>query len=128
MENGQLNRASRTNSDACIDVRVVCGWCGRVLRDSNEAGVLTSHGLCPRCANVLEGGAESSSGGELAALEHRVNLLMCQIYQTKQLLVGVQQRLGTDGELSRRVMQALLSIREQERVVAKIQQDICSGV
>ena len=126
MEFAQPNLSRRTGPDTSVAIKVVCGWCGRVLRDSRETGAITSHGLCPRCANVLEGRVELSSDGLPSDLEQRVNVLMCQVYQTKQLLIGLQRRLNGDAELSARLNQALLSIREQERVVAGIQQKLCA--
>jgi hypothetical protein len=128
MESSQRIAKSTLESDTEMVIRVVCGWCGRLLRDSDQPGALTSHGLCPRCAQVLEGRTAERLGDDAAAaLEHRVNVLMCQIYQTRQMLLGMQQRVGTNAELLARVGQALVSIRQQERVVADIQRDISSA-
>lgn len=56
-----------------------------------------------------------------------MNALMCHIYQTKRLLLTMQQQVGTNAELLGRVGQTLVSIRQQERVVADIQQQISSA-
>ena len=125
MDLGHGSATTTAARDSEIAIRVVCGWCGRLLRECNESGALTSHGLCPRCAQVLDGPtAESRSNDVLAILEHRVNTLMCHVYQTRQLLLGMQQQAGTNVELLARVGQALVSVRQQERAVEQIQQQI----
>jgi len=34
-------------------LRVVCAWCGTLLRASWDANALTSHGVCPACVEQL---------------------------------------------------------------------------
>ncbi len=113
---------------------VVCGWCGKVLRHSLDAAALTSHGICRRCAGVLE---EQGSAGQKDApatksddlpgfLEERLNELMCGLYESRQTLLEVQKRVRADGELLGRIGQALASVRQQERVLVHIQRRVGS--
>ena len=34
-------------------IRVVCAWCGALVRASGDPDALTSHGICPACADPL---------------------------------------------------------------------------
>src|SRR6478672_9570105 len=88
-----------------IAVKVVCGWCGRLLRDSQDDGA-TSHGICAKCSSVLEGTVHPSSAEMddfVTFLDDRVNQLMCRVYQSRQLLLDVEQRVGADSHLLSRV-------------------------
>lgn len=113
---------------------VVCGWCGKVLRESPDTAALTSHGICCRCAGVLE---EQGSAPQKDAplvrrddlpgfLEERLNELMCRLYDSRQTLLDVQKRVAADGELLGRIRQALASVRQQERVLVHIQRRVAS--
>jgi hypothetical protein len=113
-------------------VRVMCGWCGILLRESAGAAAITSHGICPRCARVLENRStvdESQPSGELvlSKIEEHTNRLMCRLYETRQALLDVQRRVNADGELIGRVGQILASIRQQERAIAEIQRCIAAA-
>ena len=114
------------------EVRVLCGWCGYVVHESPDSNALTSHGICSRCARVLEGASDRdkslpSGDPSLATIEEHTNRLMCHLYESKQALLDLQQRVGHDGELLGRVGQVLASIRRQERALASIQQCILSA-
>ena len=113
------------------DVRVACDWCGRSVRVAAGADARASHGICERCARVLEGGFDveslRNSDLSLSALEERTNRLMCHLYESSQMLLDIQQRVRHDGDLLGRVGRALAAIRRQERVVAEIQQWIVSA-
>ena len=109
-----------------VTVKIVCGWCGRLLREAEHDGA-TSHGICEKCSSVLEGSGRSSSSEMddfVTFLDDHVNQLMCRVYQTRQLLLDVEHRVPADTELMSRVRQALASLRHQERVVAEMQQRI----
>ena len=111
-------------------LRVVCGWCGRLLRDRPGSEAATSHGICDRCARVLErvAGDEAPRGEPaFSALEEHTNQLMCHLYETSQMLLDIQQRVRENGELLGRVGQALASVRRQERAVAHIQRWMASA-
>ena len=114
------------------DVRVVCGWCGILLRESTGASAITSHGICPRCVRVLETrspGDESQPSDDLvlSRIEEHTNRLMCRLYESRQCLLDVQKRVRNDGELLGRVGQILASIRQQERLIADIQRCIAAA-
>ena len=47
--------------------RIACGWCGRAFRESPNAQAHTSHGICDRCARVLEG--QSMNGNSLPSAD-----------------------------------------------------------
>ena len=114
---------------------LVCGWCKKVLRESSDTDALTSHGICRRCASVLEGqysagrvGAVVGDGADLAVfLEERLNELMCRLYESRQLLLEVQTRVPADTEVLGRVRQALAAIRRQERLLVEIQKRLESA-
>jgi hypothetical protein len=109
-------------------ITVVCGWCGSLLRHARDTHAVTSHGLCARCARVLDRRSEASVCEEKGdELEHRVSMLICQVYQTRQLLLSAQQRAGADADISARISHALVSVKQQERVLADIQRDFLSG-
>lgn len=36
------------------EFRLVCGWCGQVMRESHHPGALTSTGMCPSCQHAFE--------------------------------------------------------------------------
>jgi hypothetical protein len=119
-----------TESSESQDVRLLCGWCGCLLRESTDARATTSHGICATCARVLEGttSREKSlrSNDLLVSIEEHVNQLMCGLYESRQRLLDIQRRVGDDGELLGRVGQAIAAIRRQERAVAEIQRCILS--
>jgi hypothetical protein len=54
-------------------------------------------------------------------LEEHLNDLMCRLYESRRMLLEIQKRVTTDGELPGRIAQAITSIRQQERVLAMIQ-------
>jgi hypothetical protein len=120
-----------TESSEPSEIRVLCGWCGCLLRDSSDARAVTSHGICARCARVLEGSTSKDkslrSDDILASIEEHANQLMCGLYEMRQRLVDIQHRVGADGELLGRVGQALTAIRRQERAVAEIQRCIVTA-
>jgi hypothetical protein len=126
--------ASRHGSEGSEtqDVRVLCGWCGYVVHDSADSNAPTSHGICSRCVRVLEGASDRdkslpSGDHTLSTIEEHTNRLMCHLYQSRQMLLDVQRRVGHDGELLGLVGQVLASIRQQEREVANIQHSILSA-
>lgn len=45
-------------TDEAVTLRVVCGWCGRVLRESREGLPFTSTGMCAACRRELEHDAQ----------------------------------------------------------------------
>jgi hypothetical protein len=120
-----------TESSEPQDVRVLCGWCGSLLRESSNARAVTSHGICARCARVLEGATSTDKSLRpddiLSSIEAHANQLMCGLYETRQSLLDIQRRVVDDGELLGRVGQALTAIRRQERAVAEIQRCIVSA-
>ena len=120
-----------TESSEPQDVRVLCGWCGTLLRESTDARATTSHGICATCARVLEGttSREKSlrSDDLLGSIEEHANQLMCGLYESRQRLLDIQRRVGNDGELLGRVGQAIAAIRRQERAVAEIQRCILAA-
>ena len=110
----------------------VCAWCGRMFPKIPNARALPSHGICNRCAWVLEGQTMSDKGhpsGDpvVSEIEEHTNRLMCRLYESRQALLAIQRRVGDDAELLGIVGHALTSIRQQERVVADIQQCILSA-
>ena len=112
--------------------RIECGWCGRALRESSNAQAHTSHGICDRCARVLEG--QSMSGKSLPSadpvlpqIEEHTNRLMCRLYESRQSLLAIQRRVSDNAELLGVVGRVLSSVRQQERVVADIQQCILAA-
>ena len=121
------------NESVCAEqARLACGWCGKVLRDSPNAQAHTSHGICDRCARVLEGQTTShrslpSGDPVLPVIEEHTNRLMCRLYESKQSLLAIQRRVDGDGELLGLVGRVLASLRHQERVIADIQQCILSA-
>ena len=60
----------------------------------------------------------------LPFLDTKLNNLMFSLYRNRQTLLDVQQRIGTDAALLGRVGEALAFVREQERVLADIQQHL----
>jgi hypothetical protein len=60
----------------------------------------------------------------LAVLERRLSDLMFHLYRARHRLTEIQERVGTDALILARVGEALTSVRESERVVADIQQQI----
>ena len=114
---------------------LVCGWCKKVLRESSDTDALTSHGICRRCASVLEGqynagrvGAAAGDGEDVAGfLEERMNELMCRLYESRQMLLEVQTRVHADTEVLGRVRQALSAVRRQEQLLVEIQRRLESS-
>jgi hypothetical protein len=119
-------------SDETPDVRMICGWCGRLLREPQTPAAITSHGICRHCARVLEGRStddksQPSDGLVLSTIEEHINSLMCRLYESRQSLLDLQRRVHDDGELLGRIGQILACIRHQERVVADIQRCIAAA-
>ena len=36
-----------------MSIKIVCAWCGRVLRKEKGEECLVSHGMCPQCARKV---------------------------------------------------------------------------
>jgi hypothetical protein len=120
----------QNETDYSAQMRVVCGWCGKLLRDAGAPHLPTSHGICVNCSRVLEGGGMNNNTGhssDISALERHTNVLMCRLYENRQMLLDLQHRVSHDAELLARVGQMLASIRQQERVIGDIQQWILSA-
>ena len=60
----------------------------------------------------------------LAVLDAKLNDLMFSLYRARHSLTEIQQRASTDALRLSRVGEALTSVRESERVLADIQQQI----
>lgn len=37
-------------------MKAICAWCGLVLGERPGSGVMTTHGMCPTCAETLRAG------------------------------------------------------------------------
>ncbi len=114
--------------DMCAEgPRIECGWCGRALRESPNAQAHTSHGLCDRCARVLSGKSLPSADPVLPQIEEHTNRLMCRLYESRQSLLAIQRHVSDNAELLGVVGRVLSSVRQQERIVADIQQCILAA-
>ena len=128
-----MDQRQHLNDGVCAaSPRIACGWCGRELRESPNAQAHTSHGICDRCARVLEG--QSMSGKSLPSadpvlpqIEEHTNRLMCRLYESRQSLLAIQRRVSDNAELLGVVGRVLSSVRQQELVVADIQQCILAA-
>ena len=103
-----MNLRHASKSDEPQDVRVMCGWCGRLLREPAGEASITSHGICERCARVLEmrPTADESLPPDnllLSKIEEHTNLLMCRLYESRQSLLDVQRRAKRAGDLIQRI-------------------------
>lgn len=47
------SRHDSGNAGSYTPIRVICGWCGRLMKSGDEAGV-TSHGICDGCTRAFE--------------------------------------------------------------------------
>ena len=63
----------------------------------------------------------------LPQIEEHTNRLMCRLYESRQSLLAIQRRVCNDAELLGVVGRVLSSVRQQERVVADIQQCILAA-
>src|SRR4029453_13293978 len=89
-------------------LRMVCSWCGALLRESTSPDAVTSHGICRRGAGVLERDARRGSTPTqrnrgaptpLAFVEEPLKELMCRLYESREALRDLQKHAGDNGKL-----------------------------
>jgi len=125
---------SQTHTDGPVPVlRLVCSWCGALLREATSPEAATSHGICRKCASVLERDCRRGSTppqrnldppNALGFVEERLNEMMCKLYESREALRDLQKRIGDNGRLLGAVGRALASVRHQEKALAEIQRRI----
>ncbi len=64
-------RRANSNDDTSA-IRVVCGWCGTLLRDSQYGNGLTSHGMCPACVERFEADVLTHADGTVLRDTHDI--------------------------------------------------------
>jgi len=60
------------SSEEASALRVVCGWCGTVLRDSKCGNGLTSHGMCSACVERFEADVLTDADGTVVRDTHDI--------------------------------------------------------